>query len=249
MPNHVTNLITFDCSARRFQEIAEFVRCKDDILGSVDFNKVLPMPKSLEIECGSRGNRGYELYKEYLSSLSLMMSPEDCNALKAEYLAKVADDPEVFELGKQYYENQKEYGATTWYDWSIYNWGTKWNAYDCIEVDADSKYLQFNTAWSSVPNILALLSEEFPEVRMEYKWADENIGYNVGTAIFYDGELQEYDVPNGGSKEAYELAAEVLDFDLADWGFALTKDGSTYEYVGENLYVNDAPEHSSGEER
>jgi len=249
MPNHVTNLITFDCSARRFQEIAEFVRCENDFLGSVDFNKVMPMPESLNIECGSRGNRGYELYKEYLGRVSLLMSPEDRKALKTEYLEKVADDPEVFELGKQYYENLKEYKATTWYDWSINNWGTKWNAYDCVEVDADSKFLQFNTAWSSVPNILSLLSEEFPEVRMEYKWADEDIGHNVGTAIFYDGELQEYDVPNGGSKEAYELAAEVLDFDLAEWGFALTKDGSTYEYIGENLYVNDAPEHSSGEER
>lgn len=249
MPNHVTNLITFDCSARRFQEIAEFVRCKNDFLGSVDFNKIMPMPQSLNIECGSRGNRGYELYKEYLGRLSLLMSPEDRKALKAEYLEKVADDPEVFALGKQYYENQKEYGATTWYDWSVNNWGTKWNAYDYVQVDPKAKFLQFNTAWSSVPNILALLSEEFPEVRMEYKWADEDIGHNVGTAIFYDGELQEYDVPNGGSKEAYELAAEVLDFDLAEWGFALTKDGSTYEYVGENLYVNDAPEHSSGEER
>lgn len=249
MPNHVTNLITFDCSADRFEEIAEFLRCKDDILGSVDFNKLIPMPKSLEIECGSRGQEGLKLYERFLEWNEKNDPFGEKEEMLTEYIKKVEADPEIFELGKRYYENLRDHGATTWYDWSVDNWGTKWNAYNCVEVDADSRFLQFDTAWSSVPNILSLLSEEFPEVRMEYKWADENIGYNVGTAIFYDGELQEYDVPNGGSKEAYELAAEVLDFDLAEWGYALTKDGSTYEYVGENLYVNDTPELSSGEER
>lgn len=244
MPNHVTNIIEFHCSKKVFQEIAEFIRKDDSFFGSVDFNKVLPMPPELDIEAGSRGDQGLKMYKEYLNRLALFTTPEDIRHLRQEYLDKVKDDPEIFELGEKYYWNLKKHGATTWYDWRINHWGTKWNAYDCVEVDPDAKYLQFNTAWSGVPDILSLLSEQFPDVQITYKWSDEDIGYNVGIATFLDGELKEYDSMPGGSKEAYELAAEVHDFDLAEWGYAFNEKTGTYEYVEENQYIADSPGYS-----
>jgi len=249
MPNHVTNIIEFHCSKDKFQSIAEYVKKDDSFLGSVDFNKLMPMPESLNIECGSRGDQGFKMYKEYLNRLALFSAPEDIRHLRQEYLDKVKDDPEIFELGEKYYWNLKNHKATTWYDWCINNWGTKWNAYDCQQVDAEAKYLQFNTAWSGVPNILSLLSEKYPDVQITYKWADEDIGYNVGIATFIDGELKDYESIPGGSKEAFELAAEVHDFDLAEWGYAFNEKEGTYEYVGENLYLNEPIDHSSGEER
>ena len=121
MPNHVENHISLQGDPAQIRTMLKAIQSDEYGIGSVDFNKIIPMPESLNIECGSRGNRGYELYKEYLGRLSLLMSPEDRKALKTEYLEKVADDPEVFELGKQYYENLKEYKATTWYDWSVNN--------------------------------------------------------------------------------------------------------------------------------
>ncbi len=46
-------------------------------------------------------------------------------------------------------EEREKYGENNWYDWSINNWGTKWNAVDTQLVDDTDKILsyQFNTAW------------------------------------------------------------------------------------------------------
>ena len=244
MPNHVTNIIEFHCSKKVFQEIAEFIRKDDSFFGSVDFNKVLPMPPELDIEAGSRGEQGLKLYKEFLKWKEEQPLTGSQEEVLRDYIQRMEIDPETIELGKQYVENLLNYGATTWYDWRIRHWGTKWNAYDCVEVDPDAKYLQFNTAWSGVPDILSLLSEQSPDVQITYKWSDEDIGYNVGIATFLDGELKEYDSMPGGSKEAFELAAEVHDFDLAEWGYAFNEKTGTYEYVEENQYIADSPGYS-----
>lgn len=52
MPNHITNVLEFNCSDERFREIAEFLQGerKDEPLGVVDFNVLIPMPKPLMIE-------------------------------------------------------------------------------------------------------------------------------------------------------------------------------------------------------
>ena len=57
-----------------------------------------------------------------------------------------------WELGKAAWRNIRDFGAPTWYDWCISNWGTKWNAYgyseDTIDYhDGDTLY--FQTAWSA----------------------------------------------------------------------------------------------------
>ena len=68
MPNHVINRLEFDCTEERLKEILSSI-CYDDNaeaeavgIGTVDFNKIIPMPQSLEIECGSRTDRGIDLY-------------------------------------------------------------------------------------------------------------------------------------------------------------------------------------------
>ena len=134
MPNHITNILEFDCSPERFQEIAEFLRTNpDEPLGNVDFNKLIPMPESLAIESGSRGETGYKAYKEFV----VMSMPLDDVAkaqLEQTYRDRFKDDPEIWTLGKQYYMNIMLYGTPTWYGWCNEHWNTKWNAYDCVEV-------------------------------------------------------------------------------------------------------------------
>ena len=239
MPNHITNLVQFVCPKKKFNEIAEFVRTDNSFLGTVDFNKLIPMPESLKIECGSRGEEGFKLYKDFLKwkeNQHLKGNQED--ALR-DYVKQIGADYDVVMLGKQYCENLVNYGATTWYDWSIAHWGTKWNAYDCQEIDHDAMYLQFNTAWSCILPIMKELSKRFPNVSISYSWADEDIGNNVGPVVLLGGKVIEEHIPQGGSKEAYELTAEVMDFDLAEWGFAFDKIRGTYEYMGKNQYVAD----------
>ena len=69
MPNHVMNRITLDCSDERAKEIMEAVQYdpnpedeENTGLGTLDFNKLIPMPPSLMIEAGSSTEQGIEVY-------------------------------------------------------------------------------------------------------------------------------------------------------------------------------------------
>lgn len=246
MPNHVINHISVigdDKQHTMLRQIAEFLRPEGKSLGHVDFNNLIPMPVSLQIEAGSRGEWGLKLYRKYISAveginirertgrLTEQQKEIRLSKLQKHYMKLVKDDPEVFELGKQYYENIRQYGCTTWYDWCIKNWGTKWNAYECIPWDKSMDRLSFYTAWDGVPAILEALSKQFAGMEIEYRWADENIGNNVGWMVFRGGAITEDMSPYSGSKEAFEQAAEMWGFGLEDEGYRLSKDGSTYEDV------------------
>lgn len=71
----------------------------------------------------------------------------------------------------------------------------------------------------------------YPDVEFQYKWADEDFGFNVGYSSWKNGEDLELVYLNGGSKEAFEFAAEVMDIDLKDLGYELSESGTTYIYV------------------
>ena len=241
MPNNITNVIRFDCSEERFREIAEALKREGSYLGSVDFNKLIPMPKELDIPSGSLGITGYRMYREYLSEAEDVKDPALKQKIWESYEKRSEDAPEALKLGKQYYENIDKYGAPTWYEWCCDNWGTKWNAYDCEKADMARKELRFETAWSGVPAIIKRMSEKFPEAEIDYAWADEDIGRNVGRVICAGGKIKDIEVPEQGSKEAYEMSADIIGFDLKDAGFELTEDGKTYIYTErEDLF--DPPE-------
>ena len=241
MPNHVKNIIHICSDSETIQNILLAVQNDDVGIGSFDFNKLIPMPKSLEIECSSRTNAGLALYRAFLEecdkcSLEVNVPGEEFEQIRASIWNKYAEkaDPETLENGKKAYENLKAYGYPTWYEWANAEWGTKWNAYDCEEYRGGNA-LAFSTAWSSVPKILTALSEKYPAIQFRYLWADEDIGYNVGYSAYLGGEVTESYIPAGGTKEAYELAAEIRGCDLArDYGLFLTEDESTYEYREED---------------
>ena len=90
--------------------------------------------------------------------------------------------------------------------------------------------MEFFTAWGSVPKIITLLSKKYPEQTIIYRWADEDIGNNVGELTLKGGEVIDINVPEGGSRAAYEMAAEIMGADLSDYDLRLTADGSSYEY-------------------
>ena len=242
MPNHITNVLEFECSEKRFVEIGEFLRGdrEKNPFGHVDFNTLIPMPKELDIEAGSRGEHGYFAYSEYMKKSEGLPEPEK-RALENAYRDRFIRDPEIWELGKQYYENIQSYGSPNWYEWCLDNWNTKWNAYDCAAVDPSEKRLEFLTAWDGVPPIVKAISERFPDTRIRYGWADEDIGFNVGELSIRAGKVLEEKIPEGGSREAYEMAARIMDADLSDWGLTLSEDGSTYEYHEEPIMEEPLP--------
>ena len=84
---------------------------------------------------------------------------------------------------------RQQYGSRNWYDWSIENWGTKWDACD---VNTEKRTVIFNTAWDFALPVIRELAKMVGDLLCFY--ADEDIGCNCG-ALFIraDGSLKEID--------------------------------------------------------
>lgn len=134
MPNHVVNHISLHGDPQKIREILEAIKSDEIGIGSVDFNKIIPMPKSLDIEAGTRTDRGLKAYRDFIEVYTFGRSADD--ALKALENIPVESE-EVFlrqrtdirrdewVLGKTAWHNIRQYGAPTWYDWCVSHWGTK----------------------------------------------------------------------------------------------------------------------------
>lgn len=74
------------------------------------------------------------------------------------------------------------------------------------------------------------LAENFPDLNFEYCWADEDLGVNVGMAEFENGEVTFDEFYNAHSRDAYELAADLWNLDLAEEGYVFDAKTETYEW-------------------
>jgi len=170
MANNITNILRIDADEARVREILEAIQQDEFGIGSIDFEKINPMPEG-----------------------------ED------------------------------------WYSWrsSADNWNTKWNAYGYKSLppyQPGSGEIQFFTAWSRPKPVIRQLSEMFPDAHFFHQWADEDIGQNVGEALYENGFCLEMCEPVFGSNEAMEMAADIIGTDLASLGYQITEDGGSYEY-------------------
>lgn len=158
MANYIKHIINIKTTDIELEEILNFVKSDDKIF---DFNKIIPMPESLNID--SR----YDLQR-VLSKDRILNENEK-------------------ELIKKYSENYKNYGFFDWHDWCISNWGTKWNAGEPILKDKN--ILEFHTAWNHCSPIFFVLSNKFPKAVFEVNFADENRGYNTQILTYQNGAI------------------------------------------------------------
>lgn len=163
MPNHVRNIIMLSGDKKQIAKLMEAVKADEIGLGSIDFNKVIPMPDSI-------------------------------------YQGPLGED------------EMKKYGSNNWYDWSLANWGTKWNSYGYDETkdNRSENTLCFNTAWSAPHPVIEQLAKMYPDVSITHKWADEDLGNNCGEFEYTDGERIREHFPDTNK--------ESIDFALEMWG-------------------------------
>ena len=222
MPNHVTNILTFNGSTKDVEDLRNAIKGidSDGEEQAIDFSKIIPMPPELMITSGSLVDYGIAviLFRERGDDSKLKpvldypwVKAE--NITNAEQLANHLVENNKADLiqGKQALDNSDKHGFKDWYTWSIANWGTKWNAYSISEVD-DS--IMFDTAWSTPLPIIEELSSMFPNVKITLEFADEDFGHNCGQVVFLDGNTTDENIPQGGSAEAYILASKINDMGL-----------------------------------
>lgn len=220
MPNWIRNIVTFDDTEENVAKILEFVKSEDS---EFDFNNICQIPKELENTSAPTRIVSQEEYDKIQADPS---SSEWQRGCMTEEVAK---------------ELRDKYKADNWYDWNIHNWGTKWNATDVYIIE---DYVEFNTAWSNPFEVLKKLSEKFPTTRIIVRYADEDFGHNVGEYELLDGEEVECYIPDGGSRDAYELAYEIQnDPEYYAWEVLFNvedeeevKDNSFYEVMIEKSY-------------
>ena len=179
MPNHVTNILQIEAGNEEI--ILGMIKGKDDF---IDFNTIEPMPEELR----------------RTTSPQRIISAEEFAKQTADTFGKGITQ----EMSDDLY---KRFGANNWYDWSIKNWGTKWNAYDTAVTDDGD--IQFSTAWSTPIALIEKLSKLYPEAIFRVKFADEDLGYNCGEYAYQNGEMIEAYELEFGSKEAIKFAHEV----------------------------------------
>jgi hypothetical protein len=94
-----------------------------------------------------------------------------------------------------------------WYDWSIQNWGTKW---DVSETHEDENgYICFDTAWSTPIELINYLSEKYPDLVFEVQYADEDLGNNCGMYKLSNGCELDYVIYD------IEKSCEIWGYDLS----------------------------------
>ncbi len=188
MPNHVTNIITYEGDRKQIAEMLEAIKNDEFGIGTLDFNKIIPMPADI-----FRGPLGEK--------------------------------------------EMKQYGKNNWYDWSLGNWGTKWNAYgyDKSTDYSQNNRLRFQTAWSAPHVILQRLSEMYPEIEFKHRWADEDIGRNCGKHNYFGGERTEEYYPES-EFDRIRFAAEVLEVDTEDYGLYLNASNTSFIYLPEEEF-------------
>ena len=80
MPNWVQINLTFSGDKAEIKQMLEAIKNDDIGYGSIDFNKIIPMPEPLNIERGSKSIQGIEMVKEYLESM-----PEELKSKEGTY--------------------------------------------------------------------------------------------------------------------------------------------------------------------
>ena len=201
MPNWVTNNVRINADETLLAKIREEVKGTPYSNGEdrdFDFNTIAPIPTEL---VGT-------------TSPTRMISQEDYDK-QEERIAKgdLTEGEKTFGVSRGITQEMHDdfverFGFADWYGWQINNWGTKWNASSVYWSD-DNDFVSFNTAWSTPFELLVALSKKYPQATFEIEYADEDFGYNVGRYVLQNGEEIDTEIPEGGSKEALEMAINI----------------------------------------
>lgn len=187
MPNWTENRIYFKTASDKEAEalIARFKHPSEPD-AELTFNAFIPRPAELMIDDGSELAQGYDFLKKHPDG-----KPNPGEKIPSE---------RALQLGRQAIDNEARFGAKTWYDWSIDNWGTKWDAGD-VDIDRSNNKegcfcVVFNTAWCAPFGVARAMKELFGDALVAWYCHDEG----------------DYDLPVG-------FAELSKDFDVSDMAY------------------------------
>jgi len=172
MPNWCENEVIISGDKDKVKELVELMTPR------FDYNRLIPMPEEL---LGSRSPAMIISQKEY--------EIQEIN--NREIIAKAKQEGKeipVFSLGDGITIEMsnsfiEKYGYDNWYDWSVKNWGTKWNA--CrVEFEykdgSDYAVYVFDSPWNPPDKVCFALRNKFPELEIEWNYNEEGMQLSGG---------------------------------------------------------------------
>ncbi len=175
MPNHITTQVEITGTKEAIAKLIKDTKIElnpEAETNQFDFNGIVKRPEELNntvspIDVVETDEEAEIKNKEYNEQYKARITSEDKDYTEVRYISEATRD-----------RWNKEFGATSWYDWSNRNWGTKWNAYAVhYTAHTDTKLvLQFDTAWDTPRGIWEALEEQ---------------GFTVKGVIY--GEMEGYD--------------------------------------------------------
>jgi hypothetical protein len=136
---------------------------------------------------------------------TVTLSNDDPKVIDDFFTALKSSDCEPF----QYLRPMPVEYQDDWYSWHVSNWGTKWDAsiVDYEQVDKNTVWLAFDTAWSPPIELYNYLTEQGWNVDAQYQ--EEGMGF-IGTYVDGEDVYYEYDISDRQSIEA--LPQEMIDY-------------------------------------
>lgn len=201
MPNWVTNTLVINKKDTNLVLNAE---------SNVDFEILKPMPESLSVSTGSLDDRDIYYYlsdkcniahnavnkmpeADLIKKDSFFLTPDQVLAQALQAAMKLIEEAEsptdeklidAYNHGKALVENYRKYNAKSWYDWSIDNWGCKWNASDTSvdEKNNDLVIITFMTPWSSPDGWIKALAAKGVHFKLFWIEEDSSVGAIINNA-------------------------------------------------------------------
>lgn len=227
MPNHCFNYVTITGAgtAAIKKKLGSRKVLKEGIL-----RQLVPMPEILQ---GSVSGGNEYLYKEWVSQ----GKPETI------YDGKVSLDtvPENYEesyrtMFANYDKAHQETGHTSWYNWCLENWGSKWGFYD-VEVESfrkDKIVFRAQSAWGPPCAGLKTLSKTY-DVEIEIETEEEGWQFSFRGRYFPSGLAIEEEMPGHISpgqyptmdKRKFEKFRDLIYYSVSE---------NEYEHLGEMTY-------------
>lgn len=117
-------------------------------------------------------------------------------------------------------------------NWARRNWGTKWCGYQQPDSRNTEDTIYFQTAWSGIPELIQKIAWIFPDVVIEYSFADEDLGSsNCGYYQFKESEILEEMRYASQSIQAYELSFELVENGAIPDYYVFDENAGTYRLV------------------
>jgi hypothetical protein len=202
MPNHVTTVCAVTGPVTSVQRFRDTHIGRDDQHGrsvdTFDFNTIVPMPALLRNSEAS-GNADLVLlaFRGHLADNAFFGSTVDeqircLTHNEAETREQLIDwlkthRPGCLDNCDHTLRCFDKTGYTSWYEWSIRFWGTKWGAYDVeVRITTPGRFVfKFETAWSFPRPVFQKLTELYPDLVFSVVSFDE--GWNFACSGSFGG--------------------------------------------------------------